>query len=177
MNGALFQFCFNSSSSSLCIVLVVTASSWSRLTLWVDRLMAERSALNRRGTSLLFDAKITARSGDDRWQIGLQTHPFPAAASRVSLQNPPGPCHLLISLCVRPLEGRYNVGRRGHLCELCEACDVKHVFSIDCQHWMSLYLSGDFSSLAVSSYVRGIYRLTFQLWWLGNFWVLHPKVF
>jgi hypothetical protein len=31
--------------------------------------MAERSALNWRGTSLLFDAKITARSHDDLGQI------------------------------------------------------------------------------------------------------------
>ena len=38
--------------------------------------MAERFTLNRRATSLLFDAKITARSGDDRGQVDTgRLHP------------------------------------------------------------------------------------------------------
>ncbi|MGB5618865.1 MAG: hypothetical protein WBM78_18640, partial [Desulfobacterales bacterium] len=54
-------------------------SSGSRLTRWVARLLAERSTLNRGATSLLFDANITARSGDDRRQIDTgRLHPHSA---------------------------------------------------------------------------------------------------
>ena len=46
------QCWFQSISSSLCTVLVAAGSSGSRLTLWVARLMTERSTINWRATSV-----------------------------------------------------------------------------------------------------------------------------
>ena len=51
-----------------------------------------------------------------------------------SRKNPPGSCYLYISLCLRSLKWQFDARRRGHLCELCEACALNRVFSKACRH-------------------------------------------